>query len=216
MKNLFFIIGFLFIPISASYSQPNQGNFLIGLSSATGFGSSSDFTQLGFSSIKSTNTNPNFVDHNPDKIINLNLSPKVGYFIINHLVLGLNVNYSYSHYLRWDLNKYIRNGWLVGPFMRYYVPIRNLKLFTEGEINYGGIYKDNYLADNAGTWREKQGVSSWSLGLGIALPIGEKVAFDFMGGYYHYVLREKNEYLKKTIQRTLGIRIGFSFFIGGK
>lgn len=85
-----------------SYGQITRGYWMAGGKAA--FSASNNHSSLG-----SANQ------------ISISVSPDAGYFIINKLVLGADVEFRYMNYKVLDLSRTIQYSYSLGPFVRYYL-----------------------------------------------------------------------------------------------
>ena len=200
--------------LTVTKAQTNSGTILIGLSSGLGLGS--DLMGLGFSSVKTKSNATGYTEPKPDKTTTLNLMPKFGYFVANNLALGLDVIVAYNHLNYGSGDKFTTTGMMAGPFMRYYIPSGKVLPFVEGNATFGfANSKDEY---SGGSSIKKYGLNSFGAGLGIAVPIGEKVTFDLMAGYTSLTLKakENNPDDVRSVMGSFGIRLGFDLWLGAK
>ncbi len=202
-------------------AQTNQGNVLIGVSSTLSLaGTGSDLMTLGYSSVKNKSDADGYEESDPDKLFSINLLPKVGYFVIDNLALGLDVNVALSKEESGeDTYTFSRTMFSVGPFVRYYFPTGKVLPYFEITGSFGAInnkfdYSDNtYLEDNT----SKSSVMSIGGGVGLAAPLGERVTFDVLAGYNSLTVKDKedNDDNVRTVIGTLGLKIGFTIMLGG-
>lgn len=98
------------------------------------------------------------------KVIDISVNPGFGYFIIDNLAIGLNINIGYSKY---NDNKYYTLG--AGPFVKYYF---NSGLFLKTELNYS--YLHGIGSNNT------QKIKDYSIipGVGYAFFINQKVSIE--------------------------------------
>lgn len=209
MKKIFFLLIILVsICFSSSYAQTSKGNVMLGLSpviSLTGYGS--DMASLGFSSIKYKSDEG---DSDGDKMTNFGLIPEVGYFVIDDLAVGLDINVSYTSSKSEEGDKSSTSYMAAGPFVRYYFPMTKVSPFIELNSSFGK-HVDKYEDEDF-----KTNITSLGGVVGLAFPLGEKVTFDFAAGYNSLMLKEPedNEANAKTIIGTIGFRFGVVVFLG--
>ncbi len=201
-------------------AQTNQGKVLLGVSSTLSlYGTGSDLMNLGYSSVKSKSDADGFEESDPDKMTSINLLPKVGYFVIDNLALGLDVNIALSTTKDGeDSDKYSQTLLSVGPFIRYYIPTSKVLPFFEINGSLGSINNKNDYSDN--TYYEdveyKSSVMSIGGGIGLAAPLGDRVTFDVLAGYNSLTVKDKedNDDNYRTVIGTLGLKIGFTILLG--
>lgn len=209
------------ITIGLLSAQTNKGRILIGASSAFNvIGDGGETIGLGYSSIKEKSDADGFEEQDPDKRLSVNLSPKIGYFIMNNLALGVDLNAAFTnHVYGYDGDKHKQTQISAGPMVRYYLPISKLLPFVEVGGSYGSVssvYKfNNSIRDD---FEEKGSLMSFGGGLGFAAPLGEKVTFDVLANYTSltYTSKDDNDDNERTNFGTLGLKIGLSIFFGSK
>jgi hypothetical protein len=214
-KSIMLITVLCFLAISAAEAQVNKGRSLIGVSTSfsyTNFGS--DLMSLGFSSIKyKANAGAN-VDPDVLKVTTLNLLPKFGYFFFNNLALGLNLCIGTSIDKPKSGGKSTMTSFGLGPFVRYYIPGSKVMPFFEVSSLFGSInekYEEPGYSSSS-----KSSMSSFGGGAGLAVKLGEKVTFDLMAGYNSMSEKAKqnNPNDERTVQGTLGFKLGFVVLLG--
>jgi hypothetical protein len=201
-------------------AQTNQGKVLVGVSSTFSLiGTSTDLMNLGYSSMNFKSDADGFKESDPDKMTNINLLPKVGYFVVDNLALGLDVNIALSSTKYGeDSNKYSQTLLSAGPFVRYYIPSSKVLPFIEINSSFGAInmkydYNDNSIREDV---EDKISIMSIGGGVGLAAPLGERVTFDVLAGYNSLSLKDKedNEDNDRWVIGTLGLKVGFTIFLG--
>jgi hypothetical protein len=131
---------------------------------------------------------------------------------MDNLVVGLEVMIN-SHMDKdsYDGDKYSRMIFGAGPFVRYYYPLEKVYPFAELETMFGS-YKETYSTDEY-----KEGMMMIGGGLGAALPIGDRVTFDAVAGYYHMTWNEEEwgegDETRKYITGGFGLKMGFSVYL---
>ncbi len=191
-KASFLTIGLFVISIGFLNAQTNQGKLLLGLSS--------DIFSLGYTTVKTKSDAGGSED--ADKLFSVNLSPKVGYFVIDNLAIGLDfgVGLIANNIGTDDSNT---TAWIsAGPFVRYYVPTSKVLPFLE----LGGA-----LGSQGTNTTVKYGG-----GIGLAMPLSERVMVDVLAGYHalYHKDREDNADNERAILGTLGLSIGFVVLLG--
>lgn len=191
-KTTFLTIGLFVISIGFLDAQTNQGKFLLGLSS--------DIFNLGYTTTKFKSDPGGSED--AAKLFTVNLSPKVSYFVIDNLAIGLdfgvgllanNIGTDYSNTTAWIS---------AGPFVRYYVPTSKVLPFLE-------------LGGSLGSQGTNTTVK-YGGGIGLAMPLSERVMFDVLAGYHSlsYKVGEDNTENERMIMGTLGLSLGFTILLG--
>ena len=128
------------------------------------------------------------------KTTNIMISPSIGYFTTNNLVLGISGSYENSKVKN---NNYDSKNTSFGisPFLRYYTPNenRNNKFFTQLEFGYTEVN------DIDGTF--------FSGAIGAAIFFNKYVSFDIEGVYAHTVI-------ETITMNSLGLNLGISVYLG--
>ena len=203
-------------------AQTEKGKKLVGLSSTLSlFGTGSDIINFGFSSVKVKSDAAGNNEPDPDQIISLNFLPKVGYFVMDNLALGLDMSFALTSQKSGESSsKYLQTLYSIGPFIRYYLPHSTLKVFPYFELSgsMGSINTKYDYGDNSSLSDDKSisGINSFGGGAGIAIPLGEKFSFDVLVGYNSLTIKDKedNPNNERTIVGTLGVKLGFTLFFG--
>ena len=213
------IIGFLSqIPVQA---QLKTGKMIISVSSSfrvsgelSYLGIGSDMMSFGFSSIRYKSNQPGYVEPKPDKRFNLNLMPRYGVFVADPFLAGLDGILAVSRVKYGEYNETTEfNVMAIGPFVRYYLPMGKVLPFAEGNALFGGSRtKDTY---NGQTTENKYGATSFGGGVGMSVPLGEKVLFDLMAGYSWLSIKAKqnNPNDDRDVTGSFGFRIGFNVLL---
>lgn len=219
MRNKIFTIAFALILVSNGIlsAQTGKGSFLIGEFtniSLTGEGTPMNMN-LGWSTHKVKSDSGDDDNSDPVKEFSLNLTPRAGYFVINNLAVGLDFTLAYSHMKRTSGGEShsIRTRYGVGPFLRYYIPTQKLLPFAEANYSIGSSKTkweyDTFDGENSTK------VQQWGLGIGLGIPMGEKVAFDALIGYQSYIFKDTddNEDNVRYIVGTIGLKLGLTVFL---
>ena len=191
-KASFLTIGLFVISIGFLNAQTNQGKLLLGLSS--------DIFSLGYTTLTTKSDAGGSED--ADKLFSVNLSPKMGYFVIDNLAIGLDFGVGLiANNVGTDNSN--TTAWIsAGPFVRYYVPTSKVLPFLE----LGGALGSQGTNTTVG----------YGGGIGLAMPLSERVMFDVLAGYQSvsYKDREDNTDNKRAVMGTLGLSIGFVILLG--
>jgi hypothetical protein len=168
-------------------------------------GGSSNFFSFGFTTYKTKSDNGS----SSEKIGTFNLSPRFGYFFTKNLAAGLDINLSLMS-MGTGTNKETTSLLGIGPFIRFYLPQKKVAPFAELEGTIGT------LGDKTSTNNYKTSLISFFGGIGLAVPIGDKFAFDCMAGYVSSTLKPKqnNTNNERDILGTFGVKVGFQLYIG--
>jgi len=214
-----FIIATCFLTFSVARAQIAKGKILVGISSGLNVSESiatgSDFVGLKFGSIKFKSNASGYEEPEPVKTTSINLLPSIGYFITNNLAVGLDLTLGMMNYKDGeDGDTEKMNILLAGPFIRYYFPMNNLYPFVAGSASFGSL-KYKWESDQDSD-EDKTALTSFGGGLGIAVPIGNKVTFDIMAGYTSITAKDKedNPDDNRVVIGSFGLKFGFVIFLG--
>jgi outer membrane protein len=218
MKKLIMLVTALsFFSLTVLEGQINQGRMLIGVATSINYMSfGSDLMNLGFTTVKQKSNAPGYVEPDAEKTTTINLLPRVGYFIIDNLVVGLDLSVS-SYTAKYSSDSKSTMTYLgVGPFVRYYIPGTSVMPFFEIGGLFGSLNEKYTSASYSDSY--KYGMMSIGGGAGISVKLCEKVAFDIMAGYNSMTekAKENNENDVRTVYGTLGVKLGFVCILGGK
>jgi len=217
MKKQSLFLAFLIISLSCINlsAQTSKGKFLIGGLTYIGYpGSGETSMNIGYTTSKSKDDSGDEDDY-IDKMFSLNFTPKAGYFIIDNLVLGVDMTL-FSSFSKTTNRENKSNSTIItaGPFVRYYIPTKKVLPFAEAMYSVGS-------QKNSSEWEEREytnktGVQLYSVGIGVAIPLGEKASFDALVGYQSAIIKDKedNENNERTIVGTVGLKFGFTIFLG--
>ncbi len=217
-KVLFSITALCFLSMSMLNAQFNKGKILLGLSTSNLYnlfsdysGGTSNLMQLGFTTMKYKSDE---TDGESEKARTFNLSPRVGYFIVDNLAAGLDINFALMSFGSGD-NKESVTVLGIGPFLKYYMPLKKISPFIEAGGSFGSA-RDKYINYLEEEVVHKQSIMSLFGGIGLAVPIGDMVKFDIMGGYFSTTSKDKEENVNNSrlVLGTLGIKLGFLIYIG--
>lgn len=204
--------------LDALNAQTRQGEFILGLSSGLGFtGYGADFGTLGYTQVKYRDDSNGAFDETNRKI-GFTLTPRLGYFVSNSLAIGLDLDIAVSREKR--LEQDLVNStriWGVGPFARYYLPGRKARPFFEISTSIAGI-KRIFEYENREDGESKSSLFSYGGGAGVAVPLGEKITFDFMLRYSSMQDKRQTDNPRnaKTLTSGLGLKVGFMIYLGAK
>jgi hypothetical protein len=220
MKTRFILIIVLcFESLTLLNAQIEKGKLLLGVSTSTNpylsyFSDYSVFSEsilnAGFANIKFKSDSYN---SDPAKISSFSLSPRIGYISLNNLALGLDVSISASSSKDFSF-KSSTTTLGIGPFLRYYFPLKGIKPFIEVAGSIGSSKTSSSYLEDIKTV-DKNNLSTFLLGIGLALPIGEKVSFDMMGGYISSAIKSKenNTDNSRIIINMIGIKLGLLLYL---
>jgi outer membrane protein len=138
-------------------------------------------------------------------------NPDFGYFVIDNLAVGANLGLSLTSYKSdGSAYKYTTNSLTVGPFVRYYFPV---KIFLQGNLGIGTMKSKD---DNNGDIDEnKYSVFGTSLGAGYALMLNDNVAIEPLIGYQSISQKDKSTGAPdgKYVDSGIFVRVGFQIYL---
>jgi hypothetical protein len=173
-----------------SFGQLTKGNWLVG---GTG----------NFLTSKNTYTSPTY--SSTSERIDINISPNVGYFIIDKLAAGLRSSFSkYKEQVNGAGGGYSNlNRFEFGPFMRYY--------FLSAEKQYNILSDINYQYGLYWFTPTKGSINTFSASAGPVIYFNSSVGMEFLLGYY-----SRKEVIQQNgdiINHQKGFQIGIGFQI---
>ncbi len=176
-----------------SFAQTEQGKFFIGGSA-----------DLSFSSLKTQQEYDGEVEDDKVTQTQFSITPSVGYFIAQNLLLSINFQYESEEY---GDNK--ANSLMVGPGIRYYFGSTNVKPFIQGDLMFGSL-KSEYNYDFSGygfggsdSYESTESAMGYDLGAGVAVFLNKHIAFDFGLGYASATLTSDED--SKLKAKTSGV-----------
>lgn len=148
-----------------------------------------------------------------DKTFSFNLLPRAGYFIIDNLVVGLDLLVSMNSEKSADReDKDSETTLAIGPFARYYYPLEKIYPFVEASVGLG-TWKETWV--NGSDEEYKESLTIFGIGVGASAPLGEKVLIDALIGYASQIWNDKEDDTK-YIYGTIGLRVGFTILLNTK
>lgn len=199
--------------------QLTKGSIFLGTTTDLS-GSFGDFEHLGGGNTAGlsfgSSWSSNGTTSDKDKYTRWNLTPKVGYFIIDGLAAGLNINLR-GESSRGSDDKYSFSTTTFGPWVRYYAMQWTLcggRLipFAEGKAAWGN-YKDKYTSGSS-TYTDKESLSEYAIGPGLVLFIADYISLDMMIAYKKVTWKwDDAGESAKYHDSVFGFTFGFSFFI---
>lgn len=217
-KTTLIICILLCVSFSMLQSQTTKGKYLVGISS--GFDLSGKSLGLGSITFTSTTNTSGTIPINeltPLGSTSINFQPKMGYFVIDNLAVGLDLAVSYSSSKN-IVNNYKYNSekkyYCVGPFVRYYIPVKKFLPFVEVGGGYGRMNDEFSFNDSLN--ENNSTLFSIGGGVGIAVPIGDRITFDALFAYNSLSTKyiTPGYILEKTSLNSLGLKLGFSILLG--
>lgn len=219
-RTWFFVLVLSLVPVSMLDAQTNQGQWMLGISSRYSLNpleigvAMPDMMTIGYATIKTKSDDGD--DSDATKFTCFNLMPKAGYFVIDNLAVGLDLQVGMSSLKYPDDDKDNGSVFSAGPFVRYYFPSGKILPYVEGGAAFGSL-KTKYEYGSE-TDEYKAGMNTWSIGAGITKSISEKAALDFLLGYLSTTMKAKedNPDNVRTVIGTIGFKFGIVVFLGPK
>lgn len=188
------LILFLFVSVTV-LGQTEKGGFLV----SGGLSGSSSKVESG---------SPTFDSESKQSTIALH--PRVGYFLIDHFLVGLSLPLAFGenetkipYYGEWK-SRHWSIG--IGPFLRYYIPV-NEKLFFLTEASYSRVFSKYINTSEAFGEIETKGTAiQFAVGAGLAYFINKNIATELMASYNRYREDEAEYYSKNS---SIAIEVGF-------
>lgn len=199
----------LFLCLNLISAQTEKGNFLVGISAPLNLTGDS---QVGFVSQKRKGDG---FETDPQKTFSITLAPRGGYFVIDGLAVGLDLNLGYAKITDdfFSGGEFSVTQVLVTPFARFYLPSGNVKPFFECT---GGIGSSkSKFDDDSFNSENTSNLFLLGAGFGIASQLGNKVTFDTSLGYSHLSEKDKedNPANERLITNAVRLNLGFSIYL---
>ncbi|OFX86871.1 MAG: hypothetical protein A2W99_03925 [Bacteroidetes bacterium GWF2_33_16] len=213
------LINFLILILLSTLlnAQIEKGKFIIGMSTTlSSIGTGPEMFGVGFSSSKTIIGNN---ESDPIRNFGVNLVPRMGYFITENIVVGVDINFAYN-------SKEIKNsnesqssiyGGL-GAYCRYSRLIGSVYPFLEVDTGFG-FGSVNIDSDFYGDSDYNSNFYNIGGGLGIAIPIGSIVMLDLMVDYDYIKELSDQLYYGQEIESVIhsfGFELGLMVTIGNK
>lgn len=218
MKTKSLFLAFLIISLSCINlsAQTSKGKFLVGgLTYIGNFGSvPTGEMNIGYTTTQSKDDSGDDSDYKR-KQFSINLLPKVGYFVIDNLAVGLDFTLSSSFRKTTNLSSKSKSTvFTAGPFVRYYIPTKKVLPFAEANYSFGSNSSSSEWEGEESS--SKYGIQMYGVGIGVGFPLGEKVSFDTVVGYHHFMIKRKedNDNNDRTVSGTVGLKLGFTILLG--
>jgi outer membrane protein len=200
---IIYIACILFYIYPYTLAQSSKGKFL--LSGCCSFSGS-----FGSSVLKSNDGN----DRN-GKIFNISLTPLVGYFLINGLATGLELQANYKSDIHYTPHtKSISTTVIAGPFVRYYIGNKKIKPYCHFSIAKGK-YHNEYDMDDLVTQTNNSSIFAFNIGGGTDIFLNDNVSVN-LGLAYNYLsikAKENNSNNNKDISGQIGLYAGIVIFL---
>ena len=202
-KNISLLIACLAIVLVNA--QTSKGNFLFGGDASLSFSSQK-------TKVKSDNSESDLFDSST-----INFIPGAGYFVIDNLAAGLQVQFSsvkQTSQISQTGDLSVRtNSFLVNPFVRYYFTQGTAKPYVQGSVGVGSSKETVEGTLNDG--ETKNGLFAYGFDGGVAIFLNSNVAINVGVGYSSVQAKAKddNPFDEKTITRGIAVGVGFNIFL---
>jgi len=194
MKKLLMIVAVMAFVSTASFAQTEKGKMIV-----------SGASDLSYSSVKET-PEQNGREGESTKYKNFNISPTLGYFVMDNLAVGLMFDYTSQKEKEEGSEEGKYNTFMFGPMVRYYFGTTNIKPYVHADVMFGSSKSEQ------GNTETKYKSTGWDLGGGVAFFLNEYVSIDM--GLKYGSLTEKNKDNSEYKYKTKGLAFtgGFSIF----
>ena len=209
MKSTLLIFTFLLASISLN-AQTQKGNWTFGGSAGFNFNSTnSKFKTDNFESDPDTNTQLSFL-------------PSAGYFVIDNLAVGLQVQIAnFKSESTFDAgggdtfeSEFTTKSTSINPFVRYYFGSNSIRPYVQGQLGFGG---STLKSETSGSNDDESKNSLFLYGGfgGVAFFINEHVSIDVGINYTSTRLKDKDDPRDdvRTVSNTFGFGAGFNIFL---
>jgi outer membrane protein len=138
-----------------------------------------------------------FVEGTKVSYFDFDFQPRAGYFFIKNLAAGLFMDVDIYSYKDEDENygyTYKGTTFIIGPFVRYYIPVCDKLIpFAEGQVGFG-IDNYKYQPNSGGDWtKTNEGVFTYRIGGGATYFFNEMVGADLFLGFLHDSYKLKDD-----------------------
>lgn len=200
MKNLkrLFVVSMLSVLVLSLNAQTGAGKFLLGGSSSMAFSSSTQ-------KFKTDDD-----DGTDGKLTQFSLTPQAGYFVIDGLAVGLQLELdAYSYKDDEDDYSYKSSAIMFSPFLRYYYGTAPFKPFAEVALGVGTqkIKEPDYF--DGGTQTSTTGLLGFQFKVGAAYFLNDMVSLDAGIGFARATSKPKED--NDVNYRDIASGIGFEF-----
>jgi len=204
MKNLkSFLGGFiLMLFVFSANGQTTRGTILIGGESSFDLNSMNSKWKSDDGSGSLSNS------------VSLGISPKIGFFIIDNLAVGVKLPINFYFQKDKNSDKYSSTSLGISPFLRYYFGTSNIKPYLNGSVGFSSMtMRDNPASGPSD--KSTTGMFSFDLGGGIGIFLNDKVSVDIGVGYNYtsYKDKENNDNNYRDIYSGIGLGVGISILL---
>jgi len=132
-----------FLAYSAHSQVTQQGNFMMG--GTMGFSTAESSIEVEGDGIS--------IDNEGTRTLQFNITPSIGYFLVDHWALGINMDYTLNRIREpenvndpnTDYNRSFDSDLLFGPFTRFYLPLgvnNDKAFFLEASAGFGSAQNE--------------------------------------------------------------------------
>ena len=163
--------------MTLAFAQPEKGNLLLGGALNLDIGSS--------------NVKVDGVKTNGPKTFNLGVTPRVGYFLSDKVLVGVNLGFMMTNSKDESTGTEVKSNGLAyggGVFARYYItPVEHFALFFEGGV--GAMFGSSKI-ETAGTTVDGPNTMALNAGVspGISIYVSKRIALEANYGFIGYTM----------------------------
>ncbi|HLO57691.1 MAG TPA: outer membrane beta-barrel protein [Bacteroidales bacterium] len=198
LKNALIVLVLSFFVLSLN-AQTEAGKILVGGSSSLSFSAMTE-------KYKSDDA-----DGTWGKSTSFSLAPDAGYFVIDGLAVGLQLNMGLSSFKQDDSDYKSSSTMIVAaPFVKYYYGTGKVKPFATASIGFGSqVDKDK---NGETTTTDKTGIFGFGGGIGAAMFMNDNVALELGIGYTSMSTKAKedNDNNRKDINAGVQFQVGIT------
>lgn len=203
--------------VTDSFGQTEQGMWLFsGATDVTGFFGN---TKVSIEPKDGDNT-----DFDGPKITAFEVTPALGYFIIDNVAVGLFAEVGYmksdqaaDEDVGIDKDVWSETSTIFGPFAQIFFGEGEVRPFIEGAVGFGTLkYKDESGgSDKSQSLESTTKIFGWEAGVGVSVFASESVSFEFGVGYGSEKGTNEVEDMGDIITTGsgVGVNIGISIFL---
>jgi len=197
MCKIKFIVFLILIPgylYCQEYNPLLKGGFLTG-----------GYISSGFTSSEVQNSN------RQDKQLRIEISPQIGYFIVDKLPIGLDFTYNLeTEFYGKGVLPDIQNTFLINPFFRYYF---NNYIFFLSKVGkgYGFVKEYDILAEN-NYFKYLVKYQEFCMGLGYSKFLKENIAIEIIPLFYFEQSDSDVYFIQKQKSSGFKLSIGFQYY----
>ena len=207
---------FVMMTVASSFAQTEKGKFFIGINS------NFNFTSTSKKSTATSADGSSFSSVTSPTLNNFTADLKVGYSVIDKLVGGLDISYSFID-AEDPVNR--TTTYVISPFVRYYFLENQIKPFINAQFGFGSFDRELGLvtffdpASQSFTQNIAElntSIQSLKIGGGVSYFVTKNISLEFILNYINTNYTTTNPFDGNVFEETTtGIRslFGFSIFI---